>query len=298
MSELAAYGRIERKKDTQTTSRGITLRNLVIFSVVVLASGWIGHGVDILMGNTGTETLGMLIWLIIPFPFSLLLRAFAGSGWKDLGIKLNLKGNLLWYLVTILTFPIVTLLILIIGKGSGLMTFPNFSAGALALLLQVVLVGFPAQFIKNIFEEGAWRGYLAPKVSSLGLNDFAAHGVVGLIWGAWHIPYYLFFLDRAYLGKFTTLDVPAYIPLTMLVYIAWAMVFGEIRLRTNSVWPALLMHAIEDVFLLTLFTESFIQIQPGWDWLISPMNGLINVLFFIALGVGLHQWRKRKMPTA
>jgi hypothetical protein len=54
------------------------------------------------------------------------------------------------------------------------------------------------------------------------------------------------------------------------------------------------MHAIEDAFLLNLFTSSIIQIVPGWDWLVSPMNGLINVLLFVALGIGLRRLRIQK----
>jgi hypothetical protein len=54
--------------------------------LVILASGWVGRGVDLLIGSTETETLGMLLWLITPFPLSLLLRAFGGDGWKDFGI--------------------------------------------------------------------------------------------------------------------------------------------------------------------------------------------------------------------
>ncbi|WP_407946417.1 CPBP family glutamic-type intramembrane protease [Paenibacillus alkaliterrae] len=44
-------------------------------------------------------------------------------------------------------------------------------------------------FIKNIFEEFAWRGYLAPKLYSIGYNRLFIHICVGLIWGAWHVPY-------------------------------------------------------------------------------------------------------------
>jgi hypothetical protein len=36
----------------------------------------------------------------------------------------------------------------------------------------------------------------------------------------------------------------------------------------------------------------------GTDWLVSPMNGLLMAFFFIILGVGLRQLRKRKMLLA
>ena len=281
--------------DIQTQNKTRTIRYLGIFILLILASGWLGRGLDVLMGNPSAESLGMLVWIVTPLVVSLLLRAFAGDGWKDFGIKPNFKRNWLWYIVTILVFPVSTALVLIVGGGLGWVRFPNFSQNAFGLLLQAFALGLLPQFIKNIFEEVPWRGYLAPKVYSLGLNDFVGHAIVGLVWGAWHIPYYLFYLDRTILSDFTTLDVAMYIPLTIWILISWAIVYGEIRLLTNSFWPAVLMHMVEDAFLFELFSGNYIQIKPGTDWLISPMNGLLMSLFFIALGVGLRQVRKRQM---
>jgi membrane protease YdiL (CAAX protease family) len=222
----------------------------------------------------------------------LLLRASAGDGWRDFGIKPNFKRNAAWYVIALLVFPVLTALVLIIGGGLGLIAFPDLSLSALGLILQVFALGLLPQFIKNIFEEAAWRGYLAPKTSSLRLNDYVGHMIVGFVWGAWHIPYYLYFLGRAPLQDFTTLDLAVFIPLTIVVMISWSMVYGEIRLATHSIWPAVLMHVVEDAFLNQLFTEHHIQIVPGTDWLVSPVNGLISIFFFVALGVGLRQLRR------
>jgi membrane protease YdiL (CAAX protease family) len=282
----------------QNQSNRTTIRNLAIFIIVVLGIGWIGRGLDVLMDNPASEGLGILLWIITPLGASLVLRTFAGDGWKDFGIKPNFKGNVSWYVIALLVYPVLTALVLVIGSGLGLITFPNLSLNTLRLVFQVFALGLLPQFIKNIFEEAAWRGYLAPKVYSLRLNDFVGHLIVGLVWGAWHIPYYLFFLDRAVLQNFTTLDLAAFIPLSIVVMISWGMVYGEIRLLTNSIWPAVLMHMVEDAFLNQLFTENHIRIVPGTDWLVSPVNGLISIFLFIALGVGLRQLRKRKMSVA
>lgn len=76
--------------------------------------------------------------------------------------------------------------------------------------------------------------------------------------------------------------------------IAWAFVYGEIRLLTNSIWPVVLMHVVEDALLIQLIADKHIRILPGTDWLISPMNGLISVVLFLAIGIGLRHLRKRK----
>lgn len=275
-----------------------TIRNLVLFTVVVISIGFIGRGLDVRMGNSPSESLGMLLWLVVPSVFSLLLRAFGGDGWKDFGIRPNFKGNGKFYLVALLVYPVLTLIILLIGSLAGLITFPDLSMNALGMIAQVFLVDALPQFVKNIFEETAWRGYLAPKVYALGLNDFVGHAMVGLIWGAWHIPYYLYFLDRSILEQFTTLPVTLYIPLAILVMIAWGMVYGELRLLTNSIWPAVLMHMVEDALLIQLITDNRVQIVRGADWLVSPMHGLIGIGLFVALGIGLRQIRKRREATA
>lgn len=284
--------------NTNYRNAGATIRNLLVFTVVVLSVGFVGRGLDILMGNPATESFGMLLWLITPLGISLLLRAFAGDGWKDFGIKPNFKGNLAWYGVALLVYPVLTAVILIVGAGIGLITFPDFSLNVVMLILQAFALGLLPMFVKNIFEEVAWRGYLAPKVYSLRLNDYAGHVIVGLIWGAWHIPYYLFFLDRAVLRIFSTLDVAVFIPLAIVVMISWAVVYGEVRLLTGSIWPAVLMHMVEDAILIQLFTEGRIRIIPGTDWLISPMNGIVSILLFIAVGVGLRHLRMRKAAGA
>lgn len=275
-------------------SKRTTIRNLIIFTIIVLTIGWIGRGLDVQLGNPTREGLGILLWISIPLVTSLLLRAFAGDGWKDFGLKPNLKGNLCWYAVAILVFPVVTALILIVGYAFGLITFPNASASTLGLISQAFALALPTILLKNFFEETAWRGYLAPKVYSLGLHDYLGHVIVGIIWGAWHIPYYLFYEDPAVLQEFTTLNMAAYIPLAIVVMISWSFVYGEIRLLTDSIWPVVLMHAVEDAFLFALILDGYVQILPGTDWLISPMNGLISVVLFLVLGISLHQLRIRK----
>jgi membrane protease YdiL (CAAX protease family) len=186
---------------------------------------------------------------------------------------------------------------LIIGSGFGLITFPDSLVSTLGLVLPAFVFGLLPNVIKNFFEEAAWRGYLTPKIASLRVNDFLGHIVVGFIWGAWHIPYYLFFLEHTILRDFTTLNLAVYIPLSIVVMISWATVYGEIRLLTDSIWPVVLMHAVEDAFLFSLFVDRHIQILPGTDWLISPMNGLISVIFFLAIGIGLYRSRNKKLTT-
>jgi hypothetical protein len=96
----------------------------------------------------------------------------------------------------------------------------------------------------------------------------------------------------AILEQFADLPLAAFIVAAIGVMIAWAMVYGELFLLTRSVWPAVLMHSVEDAFVNPLFTEQRIVVNQGADWLVSPVNGIISVALFAALGVGLTRHRR------
>ncbi|MDQ3250655.1 MAG: CPBP family intramembrane metalloprotease [Chloroflexota bacterium] len=277
----------------QNLERKRTVRNLMIFSAVVLACGWLGVGLDRWMDNPpGQPGLGSLLWLIAPLLTALLLRAFAGDGWQDFGLRPALQGNAIWYAVSLLMYPLVAVLVLAIGGVLGLVTAPNFS---FSLLLSVFTGGLIAAFVKNIFEEFAWRGYLAPKVYSLGLNAYVGHAIVGLGWGCWHIPYLLFLLDRTLIQATTTQSLATFIPLAIANLIAASIVYGEIRLLTDSVWPPLLLHTVGNALVDVLVVQGFVRIVPGTDFLVSPGHqSLLTMGVFALLGIGLHQLRIRK----
>lgn len=279
------------------TDRRRSIRNLAIFTVVVLSIGFVGWAID-----PGTapadESLGILLWILAPTVVALLLRAFGGDGWSDFGIRPRFRSNGFGYGVSLAIYPLLTLVILLLGAAFGLITFPALSAASLVVITKAFAVDAGPQFVKNIFEEAAWRGYLAPRLHALGLGDYTVHILVGLIWGAWHIPYYLFFLDTQLLSAFTTLPLGVFIAHAILVMVAWAFVYGELYLITRSIWPAVLMHMVEDAFLNQLFIDGHVRIAPGTDWLISPVNGMLGVVLWLGVGVALNRWRNSRSAPA
>lgn len=273
-----------------------TVRNLMIFTGVVFVSGWLGYGLDRWMNNPPDQPLGLLLWLVAPLLTTLLLRAVAGDGWKDFGLRPSLRSNAIWYVVSLLIYPLVAMVVLAIGGILGFVSAPNFSV---SLLLSVFVGGLIASFIKNVFEEFAWRGYLAPKVYSLGLNAYVGHAMVGLIWGFWHIPYLLFLLDPAVIRATTTQSMTTLIPLAIANLIVASIVYGELRLLTNSVWPPLLLHTIGNALVDVLVVQGFVRLAPGTDWLVSPGHqSLLTLGAFALIGIGLHQFRLRREPRA
>jgi membrane protease YdiL (CAAX protease family) len=266
--------------ETQNNKR--TIRNLIIFTILVLASGWLGRWVDTLTGSTSSE--GMGIWIIAPLVISFLLRAFAGDGWKDLGIKPALKGNGIWYAVSILVYPVCAMLIVMIGLALGVISFS--SSATMGMFGQAFALLIVSQILTNILEEFGFRGYLAPKIYTLPLNIFVAHVLVGLVWGLWHVPY------LAAITPYTTESLTTLLPRFLLGTMAVSIVYGEIRLLTNSVWPAVLMQTFGGTFIGALMLDDLITISNG-AWLFTPvLEGGLMIVLCALIGVGIYLWRK------
>ena len=264
-----------------------TLRNLAIFTVLVLGLGWLGRGVDALTGGSATSGgIGQLIWLLAPLVASFPLRAFGGDGWRDLGIRLRFKGNVLWYAISILIYPVCFTLVLVIGSALGAVSFPAFSSDTVGVFVQAFALTLVPQFFINILEESGFRGYLAPKLYRLDLNVFVAHALVGLIWGAWHLPYFSF------VTSYTTESLATLVPRFLAGTIAASIVYGEIRILTDSLWPAVLMQTVGGAFASALVLQDHFKVAGGMEFIFAPVveGGLIIVLFAL-IGVGIHRLR-------
>ena len=84
-------------------------------------------------------------------------------------------------------------------------------------------------FIKNIFEEFTWRGYLTPQMDKMGMSRFKNHLIVGVIWALWHLP----FIDLM-IRSYSQLSLWVAFPLMFTGIIITAFVYGEIRIRSAT----------------------------------------------------------------
>jgi membrane protease YdiL (CAAX protease family) len=263
---------------------GKTLRNLLIFSLVVLVCGWIGRIVDLKVEADATGSLGQLIWLVSPLLAMIVLRSFMGDGWRDFGFKLEFRRNLFSYSLSLLLIPVTTAIVVIIGRSLNLIDTANLSWSFLLSFGLALLT----MFAKNIFEEFSWRGYLAPKLFSLGINRLVSHICVGVIWSLWHIPYLLVLVE-------TTESLLTYIPRVMIGLIILSIVYGEIRYVTNSVWPAVILHTMGNAIVDTLILKKYINVQDGYEFLVTPSpEGILTIVLTAIIGLWLYKRNTRK----
>ena len=263
---------------------GSTIR-LSVFTALTLASGWIGLLVDDALGDAHSmKGQGSLVWIMTPILAGAVLalsdpslrRSYAAS-W--------LPGRLRAYGVALGIFPLTFVVAIAVGWAAGVLSPAGLGAFGGAVAVNVL-----PTVLKNVAEEGAWRGYLAPALIGRKLSDPWVWLISGMIWGLWHIPYYVWFLDESLTRS--VYDVPplVYALMTVPLMICWAPLFTELRIISGSFWPGLIAHSIANLSQIPLSLGG-LPIKPGWELLVSPMIGIIPNAIVLAAGLGL--WARR-----
>ncbi len=119
--------------------------------------------------------------------------------------------------------------------AAGVEELPLPVGTVVAIQLATIPLGAFVNLLPALGEELGWRGWLLPKLMPLG--TVPALLITGVVWGLWHAPLVL-------LG-YNYPDAPGWLGLTAMVgmCILVGAVFGWLRLRSGSVWPAALAHA-------------------------------------------------------
>lgn len=186
--------------------------------------------------------------MFLPAAAVIITRLVTKEGFSNSYLGLNLKGNLRYYLVSVLLKPIeavlgVWLLCLVFFRGQGfgeIFAAERFSGNLAAYVLQLacsIIVFFPA-----FGEEWGWRGYMMPKLTEL-MGKPAAVIVGGILWGLWHAPMTVqghnFGVDYAgfpFLG----------IAVMCLFCTAMNALLTLLTERTGSIYPASFCHMINN----------------------------------------------------
>jgi len=263
------------------TERKSTMWRIVIFSVFAIGLAWLG---PVWGGSPASPGLGFILWGIAPILVSLILR-WITKDWSDLGGKPAFEKNARWYWVSLLFFPVIMALTLGAGVLTSLSSVSEFSIGK---YFQTSLIALPFFLIFAVFEEVGWRGYLSPKLDSLGLNRFAASAFVALVWATWHMPYI-----RELTWVYSSENLATFIPRFYLVCFVLALVYDEIRRITGTFWPAVLMHGVGNAFGHPL-VAGYITYAAGMEYLGSISNGLIMIAFVATFSILINRWRSRE----
>jgi len=127
-----------------------------------------------------------------------------------------------------------------------------------------------------------WRGFLVPELAKV-LPFTGVALVSGLIWAAWHYPIIAVVYRDA--------GLPPWFWLLTFTFVAVAISFAQawLRLRTDSVWPPIFLHASHNLWIQSIFTP-LTSDQHYTKWIAGDL-GLAFVV--VAAVVAVAFWIKR-----
>lgn len=148
----------------------------------------------------------------------------------------------------------------------------------LIAISQATILSFAA-----LGEEGGWRGYMMPKLMKL-VGYKKAVLVGGIIWGVWHAP-------LTCIGHNFGTEYPGFPYLGILIMCLLCTLMGIIltfiTARTGSIWPAAIMHAVNNAnpSILQFFVneEKMKEVLPNqlipWLFMMVPIGAIAGICF-------------------
>jgi len=132
-------------------------------------------------------------------------------------------------------------------------------------------------------EEIGWRGFLVPVLAQK--TSFSKVALIsGVTWAVWHYP--LFFY-----AEYNTMTPLWFgIPCTTISIVGISYVLAWFRLKSRSIWPAVLLHTSHNLFMQEIFTSLTAHSQYT-KYVVGEFGiGLVLVSLILAYFF----WRKRK----
>ncbi|NBE99678.1 CPBP family intramembrane metalloprotease [Nonomuraea sp. KC401] len=237
-------------------------RPLPIFIVLAFGLSWAAALPLWLGGGLGSPLMPLLATVMMFTPTAALLGVWAvtrtpSKEWaRTTGLTLggSRKRTGLIVAATWLGVPLLAFLAMGLSAAAGLvaldldrlsllraaleargMEIPADLGTVAALQIVVAILAGPLlNAIPALGEEWGWRGWLLPRLTSTN-GVLAGLLLSGAIWGLWHAPLTLLGYNYPSLGSWAALFFIGFCVLA-------GVLFGWLRLRTGSVWPAVVAH--------------------------------------------------------
>jgi uncharacterized protein len=142
----------------------------------------------------------------------------------------------------------------------------------------VVLVGS----VGALGEEIGWRGFLVPEL--IKTTTFTKTALIsGAVWAVWHLPIIL-------LGGYNS-GTPAWYGATCftILIVSMSFTFAWMRLKSGSLWTAVIMHAVHNAVIQSYLTP--ITIDTGPTRYFIDEFGAVMLPFTLLLA--FYFWRRR-----
>lgn len=257
---------------------------------------------------TGGEGIGpwLLPLMLCPGVSAILTklifdRSLKGLGWKPGPAKWLGLGYLLPILYGAVIYGIVWIVGLggfttdevaeMVGTGMGMADAPRWQVVAVYTLFLATIVYLRSGLLSSLGEELGWRGFLFPELHRM--TSFTTASLIsGVVWALYHLPLILF----------SDYHSSAPIAFTVVVFfistVAHTFVNNWLRVRSGSVWPAVLLHTSHNVFINNVYDPLMARYQLT-DFFVTEFGlGMLVINVLMALYVWAHRRELDPKPEA
>ena len=229
----------------------------------------------------------------------LITRLITREGFKNAMLRLNLKGNVRYYLIgwfgpfvltllgTLLYFVIFPSEFTLTTYRAQMATLPFSETTFWVLQGMLMLIAPLLNLVPCFGEEWGWRGYLLPKVAER-MKFLPTVLLTGFIWGIWHAPIIV-------AGHNYGMNYPGY-PwwgiIAMCVFcIVVGTLFSYVTLKAKSCWPAVFAHGMMNG--TASIGVIFLADPMAYERFIGPVpTGIIGAAAYIVVAVWI-VWKYR-----
>ncbi|MEV7964579.1 CPBP family intramembrane glutamic endopeptidase [Sphaerisporangium sp. NPDC088356] len=143
-----------------------------------------------------------------------------------------------------------------------------------------MLVGPVLNAVPSLGEEWAWRGWLLPALTD-SHGPLIALPLSGVAWGLWHSPLTLLGYNYPVLGPWAGAYFTGFC-------ILGGLVLGWLRLRSNSVWPAVVGHGAMNASAPAILLLGDAKAEP--NVVVAGLTGLVGWALLALLVVLLYRF--------
>lgn len=214
-------------------------RETILYLLLTFLISWASWSLLVLLGIPAkANALSMSLYLLggwSPTIVALVLPLLYGRGSTSVPYKrhFNFIIQARYYLLPILA----AVLMASVSYGAMLMLDAKAAASLRIQPLYMIMPLFVSMVIGGGLEEFGWRGMLVHNLQKH--NPLLISLGVGLVWAVWHMP--LFFLGGV--GQYQALYLPFLISI-----IAYSLVLTPLYLKSGSIIPCILFHALANGF--------------------------------------------------
>ncbi|RIA09170.1 CAAX prenyl protease-like protein [Flavobacteriaceae bacterium MAR_2010_72] len=265
----------------------ITFALSSIFYALIIYSGQVGGGAGqyamALMWCPGVSAL---------ITMKILKRSISKLGWNWGKSKYQVWSYVIPFLYALIAYVVIWSFgwgefynkdsIVYLTKSFGLGDIGDGFIIALTFLF-VGVFGIITSMSSALGEEIGWRGFLVPELyKSFGFTKTSLF--TGVIWGIWHIPILLF-------ADYNS-GTPSWYALScfMVLIISISFIYTWFRMKSGSLWTAVILHASHNLFIQGLFTP-FTKDTGNTAYYIDEFG---IVLPIVAVGFAIYFYTKGK----